>query len=245
MAAKRPGRVRLERVLILLLIPLLLAGTAYRLLRRKPETPPVLTAEVIEKEESGYITYAVTLDDVHGIPVNHVFIPYDSSRRPGEIREIRFLIIHETDNRSPGADAEAHSRFLTGDTADITSWHYTVDDHSIYHNLPDNEIAWNAGDNRSRDGGNMNGIGIEMCVNVSGDFDQTVRNTAWLCAELLQAYRLTPDDVYLHRDFMGKICPHRLITENKVTWFMELIQADYDELQAAAAEAETKAETEE
>ena len=157
MAAKRPGRVRLERVLILLLIPLLLAGTAYRLLRRKPETTPVLTAEVIEEEESGYITYAVTLDDVHGIPVNHVFIPYDSSRRPGEIREIRFLIIHETDNRSPGADAEAHSRFLTGDTADITSWHYTVDDHSIYHNLPDNEIAWNAGDNRSRDGGNMNG----------------------------------------------------------------------------------------
>ena len=119
-----------------------------------------------------------------------------------------------------------------------------MDDHSIYHNLPDNEIAWNAGDNRSRDGGNMNGIGIEMCVNVSGDFDQTVRNTAWLCAELLQAYGLTPDDVYLHRDFMGKICPHRLITENKVTWFKELVQADYDELQAAAA-AEAPTETEE
>ena len=87
MAAKRPGRVRLGRVLILLLIPLLLAGTAYRLLRRKPETPPVIT-ETAEAEESGYITYAVTLDEAHGIPVNHVFIPYDSSRRPGKIREI-------------------------------------------------------------------------------------------------------------------------------------------------------------
>lgn len=243
MSRKRPGRVRLGRVLILLMIPLLLAGAVYGLLRRKPEEPPVVVTETAE-EESGYITYAITLDEVHGIPVNHVYIPYDSSRRPGEIREIRFLTIHETDNRSSGADALAHSNWLIGDTTDITSWHYTVDDHSIYHNLPDNEIAWNAGDNRSRDGGNMNGIGIEMCVNVSGDFDQTVRNTAWLCAELLQAYGLTPDDVYLHRDFMGKICPHRLITENKVTWFKELVQADYDELQAAAA-AEAPTETEE
>ena len=243
MSRKRPGRVRLGRVLILLMIPLLLAGAVYGLLRRKPEEPPVVVTETAE-EESGYITYAITLDEVHGIPVNHVYIPYDSSRRPGEIREIRFLIIHETDNRSSGADALAHSNWLIGDTTDITSWHYTVDDHSIYHNLPDNEIAWNAGDNRSRDGGNMNGIGIEMCVNVSGDFDQTVRNTAWLCAELLQAYGLTPDDVYLHRDFMGKICPHRLITENKVTWFKELVQADYDELQAAAV-AEAPTETEE
>ena len=243
MSRKSPGRVRLGRVLILLMIPLLLAGAVYGLLRRKPEEPPVVVTETAE-EESGYITYAITLDEVHGIPVNHVYIPYDSSRRPGEIREIRFLIIHETDNRSSGADALAHSNWLIGDTTDITSWHYTVDDHSIYHNLPDNEIAWNAGDNRSRDGGNMNGIGIEMCVNVSGDFDQTVRNTAWLCAELLQAYGLTPDDVYLHRDFMGKICPHRLITENKVTWFKELVQADYDELQAAAA-AEAPTETEE
>ncbi len=243
MSRKHPGRVRLGRVLILLMIPLLLAGAVYGLLRRKPEEPPVVVTETAE-EESGYITYAITLDEVHGIPVNHVYIPYDSSRRPGEIREIRFLIIHETDNRSSGADALAHSNWLIGDTTDITSWHYTVDDHSIYHNLPDNEIAWNAGDNRSRDGGNMNGIGIEMCVNVSGDFDQTVRNTAWLCAELLQAYGLTPDDVYLHRDFMGKICPHRLITENKVTWFKELVQADYDELQAAAA-AEAPTETEE
>ena len=243
MSRKRPGRVRLGRVLILLMIPLLLAGAVYGLLRRKPEEPPVVVTETAE-EESGYITYAITLDEVHGIPVNHVYIPYDSSRRPGEIREIRFLIIHETDNRSSGADALAHSNWLIGDTTDITSWHYTVDDHSIYHNLPDNEIAWNAGDNRSRDGGNMNGIGIEMCVNVSGDFDQTVRNTAWLCAELLQAYGLTPDDVYLHRDFMGKICPHRLITENKVTWFKELVQADYDELQTAAA-AEAPTETEE
>ena len=243
MSRKRPGRVRLGRILILLMIPLLLAGAVYGLLRRKPEEPPVVVTKTAE-EESGYITYAITLDEVHGIPVNHVYIPYDSSRRPGEIREIRFLTIHETDNRSSGADALAHSNWLIGDTTDITSWHYTVDDHSIYHNLPDNEIAWNAGDNRSRDGGNMNGIGIEMCVNVSGDFDQTVRNTAWLCAELLQAYGLTPDDVYLHRDFMGKICPHRLITENKVTWFKELVQADYDELQAAAA-AEAPTETEE
>ena len=44
----------------------------------------------------------------------------------------------------------------------IVSWHYTVDDHEIYHHLPDDETAYHAGDGMEKNGGNMNGIGIEM-----------------------------------------------------------------------------------
>ncbi len=169
----------------------------------------------------------IELPSAGGIEIVHSHIPWDGSRRPGEVREIRYLTIHETDNRSSSADSEAHNSLLVNDTSDITGWHYTVDDHSIYHNIPDNEISWNAGDNRTSPGGNLNGIGIEMCVNLSNDFDRTLKNTASLAAELLVAYDLSVEDVHLHADFMDKVCPHRLLSEGRVPEFYEMIRQAY------------------
>jgi len=173
------------------------------------------------------VTVNREFDEAGGIAVVQNYIPYDSPRRTGEIREIKYVTIHETDNRSADADAAQHALFLTSNTTDITAWHYTVDDHSIYHHIPDNEIAWNAGDSRTEDGGNMNGIGIEMCVNYGSDFEQTMKNTAWLAAKLLVTYDLTPDDVRLHADFMDKECPHRLISEGRVPEFYQMIRDCY------------------
>ena len=177
-----------------------------------------------------YHTTVVELDSVNGIPVQKEYIPYDSPRRPGEIREIRYVVIHETDNRSAGADAAAHATFLSTNTAELNSWHYTVDAASIWQSLPDNETSWNAGDGRTVNGGNMNGIAIEMCVNAGSDYEQTLKNTAALTAQLLKNYDLTPADVRLHRDFSGKICPHRLITEGRVPEFMAMVRDDYSKL---------------
>ena len=41
-----------------------------------------------------------------------------------------------------------------------------------------------------KNGGNMNGIGIEMCVNSDGNYEQTLINTEKLCARLLIEYDL-------------------------------------------------------
>lgn len=181
-----------------------------------------------------YWTTNVELADAGDIPVVHSYIPWGSARRPGEVREIRYIVIHETDNRRDSADAEAHNTYLTENGTDITAWHYTVDDHSIYHNIPDNEIAWNAGDNRTKDGGNMNGIGIELCVNIGNDYDATLANGAMLAASLMKAYDLTPDDLRLHEDFMDKICPHRMITEGRVSVFQQMVKDDYAQLMQEA-----------
>jgi N-acetylmuramoyl-L-alanine amidase len=154
------------------------------------------------------------------------------------VREIRYITIHETDNRSSGADSEAHNQLLVNDVTNSTGWHYTVDDHSIYHNLPDNEIGWNAGDNRTKLGGNINGIGIEMCVNLTNDFEQTLRNTAQLAAELMIAYDLDMDRIRFHEDFMNKECPHRLISEGRTDEFLEMIRDAYIRKKEAAGHAE-------
>ena len=170
------------------------------------------------------------LDSAGGIPIIHSYIPWGSPRRPGEVREIRYLTIHETDNRSSGADSEAHNSMLVNDTSNSNGWHYTVDDHSIYHNIPDNEVGWNAGDNRTKLGGNINGIGIEICVNLTNDYEQSLRNAAALAAQLLVAYDLKLDAVRLHQDFMDKVCPHRLLSEGRVEEFYQMIRENYREL---------------
>lgn len=174
-------------------------------------------------EERFFSSETILPAEIDDILVYTKILPKQLKRRVGEKREIHYIVIHETDNRTKGADASKHSQFLLTNTESVTGWHYTVDDHQIYHHLPDNEVSWHAGDQRTEKGGNMNGIGIEMCVNMDGDYEQTLVNSAKLIAYLLKAYDLTLDDVKLHRDFSGKICPHRLITENRVEWFYELI----------------------
>ena len=231
---KKQLKKRIELLLGILLASILILTAAAMILRRydrkTEEAEPVAEIKADEAEMTpSYWVNNVEIREAGGIELNHIHIPWDSTRRPGEVREIRYLTIHETDNRSSGADSQAHNNLLTTDTSDITSWHYTVDDHSIYHNIPDNEIGWNAGDNRTDPGGNMNGIGIEMCVNLTNDFNQTLRNTASLAAKLLVTYDLSVDDVRLHADFMDKVCPHRLITEGRVAEFYEMIRQAYAE----------------
>lgn len=105
-----------------------------------------------------------------------------------------------------------------------------MDDHSIYHSLPDDEVGWHAGDKMTPNGGNMNGIGIELCVNEGNDFEKTMDNAAALCAELLKAYQLRISDVKLHQDFSGKNCPHQILEENLFDSFKEKIQQKLAEI---------------
>ena len=61
-----------------------------------------------------------------------------------------------------------------------------------------------------RGGGNDCGIGIEICVNADGNYEQAVDNTAHLAAELLNRYNLSISDVKQHGDFTSKNCPEHL-----------------------------------
>lgn len=191
-------------------------------------------------EEDAGLTY------IDGIPIITDFLAEGSRARPGVQREIKWLVIHETDNTSRGADAKAHNSFIhqnANATEGIVSWHYTLDDHEIYHHLPDNEAAYHAGDQMAKDGGNLNGIGIEMCVNSDGSFEQTLVNTERLCARLLLEYDLKPKALKKHQDFSpeGKICPSTLINEGRWDEFCQAVEIRWEELKTAEKEAEKQA----
>ena len=86
-------------------------------------------------------------------------------------------------------------------------------------------------------GGNMNGIGIEMCVNEGGNYEQTLINTEKLCAQLCLSYNLNPDKALKkHQDFMEKVCPAKLISEGRWDEFCAAVKQKYTELKAAGAE---------
>lgn len=142
----------------------------------------------------------------------------------------RYITIHSTQNTGTGAGALTHARLLQrgGLTASKNSlgyltWHYTVDDHSIYQSLPDNE----QGQHADYEGpGNRSSIGIEMCENRDSNLARTVERTAQLTASLMRQHNIPLKNVVPHqhwrmiryadgRDLGHKNCPHFLLDNGR------------------------------
>lgn len=170
------------------------------------------------------------VESIGGIPVHTALIPDGVEGRPGYTRQVKYIVIHETGNPSKGADAKAHSDYLQSGNSGTTSWHYTVDDHEIYHHIPDGEVAWHAGDKLKKDGGNLCGISLELCVNKDGEFDKTFDNGAKLTAYLLNAYHLDRSDIKQHYDFNEKNCPQTIREAGRWNEFLTLVEAYQKEL---------------
>ncbi len=204
-------RAMISFFLIAVIIAIIVLSVSYYIENR----PTKLRGEVIE---------------VGAIPVITDFVPENTLERPGDLRKIKYIVIHETGNPGKNANAASHNNYLhTEADNQQKSWHYTVDDHEIYYHIPDNEIAFHAGDGLSKDGGNLNGIGIEMCINPENDYEQTLKNTAKLVAVLIEAYDLDISCVKKHQDFSGKICPNYLINSGRWNEFIDMVAQELSE----------------
>jgi len=166
----------------------------------------------------------VELTDALGVPVHTLYIKEGDPARPGIERKIKYIVLHETGNFADGADAARHGMYLRFNNKDGTSWHYTVDEREIYHHIPDGEVAWHASDGLKKSGGNLNGIGIELCVNSDGDFEKTFDNAARLVAVLLDSYGLDTDDIRQHADFTNKNCPETIRNTGRTEEFISLVE---------------------
>ncbi len=156
----------------------------------------------------------------------------------------RYLTIHSTQNFGRGADARSHAELLqrgslrgSKNSLGYITWHYTVDDRSIYQSLPDNE----QGQHADYEGpGNRQSIGIEMCENLGNHRARTVDNTARLVAALMRRHRIPLSHVVPHqhwrmirhadgRDLGHKNCPHFLLDDGKpgAKWqaFLERVES--------------------
>lgn len=143
-----------------------------------------------------------------GLRIIQDILPSGAKNRPGGSNPDTYITIHETGNFAKGADAAAHAAYLRGSSAQAApvSWHYTVDDHSIYQHLPDDERAYHAGDGGSGPG-NASSIGIEICVDAGGNFEQAKANAAALVRLLMARHGIQLDHVVQHNRWTGKDCP--------------------------------------
>lgn len=136
-----------------------------------------------------------------------------------------YIVIHETDNWSKGADAKAHATAMkNGNLAGTV--HYYVDSKSIYQTLDHSDGAWAVGDGKGKYGiTNRNSISIEICVNPETDYYTAVDKTEQLAALLLKQYGWKTDKLKRHYDASGKHCPRRLMDEGKWSEFLKKTDA--------------------
>jgi N-acetylmuramoyl-L-alanine amidase len=184
-------------------------------------------------------------------------LPISSGIRPGILKpdhpegittynsdNVYWVVVHETANTSPGQGALAHANYLWNAAQNGTqlwvSWQYTMDDTYTYQHVPENEIAYHAGDGSSLPGtsttylggGNRNGVGIEMSVANDEDMYLTFQRTAKLSADILVRYNLPRSHIKFHQDFSGKWCPQGMLRGGMVPIFQELADAEYAVRQA-------------
>lgn len=153
-------------------------------------------------------------------------IPKGRINRPGTDNSCEYITVHDTANKDKGSSAPSHTKYLKG-LNKKTSWHYTVDDSSIYQHLPDGEKSYHTSDKAA----NESSIAIELCVNSDGDFGKTVDNAVWLVRELMKKHGIPSGNIRAHRDWTGKSCPASL-TGDKWTEFLARCAAEEESTSA-------------
>jgi N-acetylmuramoyl-L-alanine amidase len=162
--------------------------------------------------------------------------PNEYSRPQKKINKVMAVVMHWTAN--PSADAIENRDFFDSRKTGMGgcgSAHYIVGQNGeIVQCIPENEIAYHCGsseiDPESRKiytdyarmkfgrfamlpkitSPNFVTIGIEMCpVDMDGNFtDETIVSAAELCADIIERYNLTAEDITTHHAVVGwKDCP--------------------------------------
>lgn len=75
--------------------------------------------------------------------------PIENNNRPGtKISKVEFVLVHDTANNNKNAAGEAHAVYVENGGGG-TSFQYTVGNDGIYHLIPNDEVAYHAGDGTS------------------------------------------------------------------------------------------------
>lgn len=133
----------------------------------------------------------------------------------------KYIVIHETDNWSRGANGRKHAQAQAAGNLS-TSVHYYTGDDGIYQAADHNRGTWSigaeyGGNHSIRDASNWNSINIEICVNSDGNYSVARQNAIELVKYLIQTAGIPADRVIRHYDAKGKYCPRRML-DNPELW---------------------------
>ena len=146
----------------------------------------------------------------------------------GRNNKKKFVTVHQTGNKSKGANAQMHANYQTnGAGGRSSSWHWQVDDKEAIQSYTHDAQCWHAGDQRGN--GNLHSIAVEICINRDGDYKKAVENGAKLVKKILDDEGLTIKDVKQHHDWSKKNCPAQIRSGKKgITWsdFLDMVEGE-------------------
>ena len=134
--------------------------------------------------------------------------------------EIKYIVIHDTQNKSKGADADAHFKYFNGGNRN-SSADFFVDDKKILQvNDYTKYYTWQVGDGKGKYGiTNQNSIGIEICVNADGDYGKAFKNAIELTKYLMKELDIPAERVVRHYDASRKNCPASMSENEWAKWY--------------------------
>lgn len=139
----------------------------------------------------------------------------------GRTTTIKYIVIHDTGNKSKGANADAHFNYFNGGNRN-SSADFFVDDKKILQvNDYTRYYTWQVGDGKGKYGvTNANSIGIEICVNADGDYEKAFNNAIELTKYLLKELNIPVERVVRHYDASRKNCPASMSDNNWSKWLV-------------------------
>lgn len=146
---------------------------------------------------------------------------------PHEMKPIG-ITIHNTAN---DASAKAEVSYMISNN-NQTSYHIAIDDVEAIQAIPFSRNAWHAGDGANGTG-NRKTIGIEICYSKNGGrkYDKAFDNALTIVAQLMQQYGFNEKDIYYHKHWSGKNCPHRALSEGITQEkYRKLVKERYDHM---------------
>lgn len=155
-----------------------------------------------------------------------MFLDSSAEGRPGKKIKPKGLVIHWTANTNPGSDADNNRNYFNNSGV-AASAHYVVDDHQVVQCLPEDEMGYHVGAKKYSskalqglsDYPNDCTIGIEICVNEDGNFDETWKNAVALSADICRRHGWTGYDLWRHYDITGKDCPRFFVDDKTAAAF--------------------------
>lgn len=155
---------------------------------------------------------------------------YISSQNTYPYNNPQCIVVHNTDNFEPTANARAHARAQHDGNFSGMSAHYYVDDSdTAYQAAPHNLGCWHVGINYGNGNlfgtyGNRNSIGVEMCVQGGYNYEKAFQHTVELVKYLMKETGIPASRVYRHLDICSKNCPSQINARGDWTRFKKLIR---------------------
>lgn len=123
-------------------------------------------------------------------------------------RSIRYIVIHDTANPSPGADARRHYAFFNSGNQDSSADFFVDSGGALQVNDYYRYYTWHCGDGGPRAAiRNDNSVGVEICINRDGDYARAKAEAAALTRRLMKELHIDKAHVVRHMDASGKQCP--------------------------------------